>query len=465
MNFAELRFWEYLASGLILILGARLVWSRIASSTLETFDKLALLLLGLSLLLCVSWVTFLIFLTVAAVTYAGLLWIQKYHPQHATKCLVVLIPLQLAPLVYYKYANFIGNGLLNLNIDSLRHLLIPVGISFYTFQKVAFVVDTLVHKCPPPKFLDYMNFAGFFPQIVAGPIERRADLLPQLERFRFRWLPEDINRGFSWMVVGFFFKCCLADNFANNFSTEWPKNAYLVWLTNVIFGLRIYYDFAGYSLIALGVAQCLGVKLTTNFLSPYCATNMVEFWRRWHVTLSQWFRDYLYVPLGGGRTRYWAFNVTLVFVVSGIWHGAGVNFFLWGALHALFLIINRICKGFTPPKFFAWLLTMLASFFAWLCFYETNTKSLVAKIFLLLDPREYGLDSLREALHAFLPATQFVLFSLFLLASATLLMEWFSVRRNEPYYYLRQPKVQIILVVVTVWLAPIQNNGFIYFAF
>jgi len=206
MNFAELRFWEYLVCGLIFILGARLVWSRVASSNLETFDKLALLLLGLSLLLCVSWVTFLIFLTVAAVTYAGLLWIQKYHPQRATKCLVVLIPLQLAPLVYYKYANFIGNGLLNLHLDTLRHLIIPVGISFYTFQKVAFVVDTLVHKCPVPRFLDYMNFAGFFPQIVAGPIERRADLLPQLERFRFRWLPEDLNQGFSWMVVGFFFQ-------------------------------------------------------------------------------------------------------------------------------------------------------------------------------------------------------------------------------------------------------------------
>jgi len=465
MNFAETRFWEYLLAGLLVILSARFVWSRLASSTLEIFDKFTLLSLGLFLLLCVSWVTFVIFLSVAILTYVGLLRILKYHPRHATKCLVVLIPLQLTPLIYYKYANFIGNGLLDLHLETLRHLIIPVGISFYTFQKVAFVVDTLVHKNPPPKFLDYMNFAGFFPQIVAGPIERRADLLPQLERFRFRWSPEDINRGFSWMVVGFFFKCCLADNFADNFSAEWPKNAYLVWLANLVFGLRIYYDFAGYSLIALGVAQCLGVKLTTNFLSPYCSTSMVEFWRRWHVTLSQWFRDYLYVPLGGGRTPFWAFNVALVFVVSGIWHGAGINFVLWGALHGLFLIVNRLFKPITLPKFLAWSLTMLASFFAWLCFYETNTKTLVTKIFVLLNPREYGLNSLHNALHTILPASQFVLCSLFLLAGATLLLEWFSVRRNEPYYYLRQPKIQILLVILTVWLAPVQNNGFIYFAF
>jgi D-alanyl-lipoteichoic acid acyltransferase DltB (MBOAT superfamily) len=267
------------------------------------------------------------------------------------------------------------------------------------------------------------------------------------------------------MAVGFFFKCCLADNFANYFSTTWPRNAYLIWLTNLIFGLRIYYDFAGYSLIALGVAQCLGVRLTTNFLSPYCSTSIIEFWRRWHVTLSQWFRDYLYVPLGGGRTRYWALNVALVFVVSGIWHGAGINFVLWGALHALFLILNRSFKAITLPKFFGWAFTLLASFFAWLCFYETDTKKLFVKMGTLIDPRQYGITSLRNAVHNISPADQFVLSALFTLAGATLLLEWLSVRKNEPYLFLREPKIQILLIILTVWLAPTKNNGFIYFAF
>ena len=134
---------------------------------------------------------------------------------------------------------------MGIQLGSLCHLVIPVGISFYTFQKVAFVVDTLAFRCPLPCFLDYMNFAGFFPQIVAGPIERRSDLLPQMENFRFRWNPAEINAGVEWIGAGFFFKFCLADNLANVFDGQSVTNAYLVWLANILFGLRIYYDSAG----------------------------------------------------------------------------------------------------------------------------------------------------------------------------------------------------------------------------
>src|SRR5262249_43524208 len=139
-----------------------------------------------------------------------------------------------------------------------------------------------------------------------------------------------------------FLKCCLADNLALYFSGESATNAYLIWLDNFLFGLRIYFDFAGYSLVALGLAECLGIRLTLNFASPYVSTSVIEFWRRWHISLSQWFRDYIYVPLGGGRTAFWAANVIIVFLVSGLWHGAGWNFVLWGALHGLYLIANRL---------------------------------------------------------------------------------------------------------------------------
>ena len=297
MNFAELRFWEYLLSGLGIIFGLRFLFSRWLTGKEQQFDKLALFFLGLALLLAVSWVTFVIYLVVVAVTYSGLWWIRTYHAHHAKKYLAIVIPLQLAPLIYYKYADFIANRVLGLEFDALRDLVIPVGISFYTFQKVAFVVDTLVLKHPLPRLLDYLNFAGFFPQIVAGPIERKSDLLPQIENFRFRWLPKEIDEGAGWIVVGLFFKCCLADNLANYFNRALADNAYQIWLANILFGLRIYYDFAGYSLVAIGLGRCLGVKLTLNFMSPYCSTDIGEFWRRWHITLSQWFRDYLYVPL------------------------------------------------------------------------------------------------------------------------------------------------------------------------
>ena len=466
MNFAELRFWAYLLGTLGVVLGLRWWVARSAGPRLALFDKLGLLAIGLFLLLCVSWVTFVIFLVVAIGTYVGLGWIQRYHAPRAVRYLIVLIPLQLAPLFYYKYADFLGNTVLNLHLDSLRALIIPVGISFYTFQKVAFVVDTLVFKHPRPAFLDYMNFAGFFPQIVAGPIERRADLLPQMESFRFRWLPAQINEGAGWLVVGLFFKMCLADNLAGYFNRDSATNPYLIWLANLVFGLRIYFDFAGYSLIAAGLARCLGLRLTLNFLSPYCATSIGEFWRRWHVTLSQWFRDYLYVPLGGGRVRWWALNVAVVFLVSGVWHGAGWNFALWGAAHGVLLIGNRLAGKLALPAPCAWLLTMVAVFYTWLCFYEVNTSALLAKMSVLLQPGAYRLGALREAASFWPVGDAIVLIGVLLLVAATLAVEWWSVRRkNEPYYYLRRPAVLVVLVIFTVWLAPGKNNGFIYFAF
>ncbi|HEY5909144.1 MAG TPA: MBOAT family O-acyltransferase, partial [Verrucomicrobiae bacterium] len=219
-------------------------------------------------------------------------------------------------------------------------------------------------------------------------------------------------------------------------------------------------------LIAFGLARCLGIGLTLNFLSPYCSTSIIEFWRRWHVTLSQWFRDYVYIPVGGGRVRYWALNVALVFIVSGIWHGAGWNFVLWGALHGGYLIVNRWCGRLKLPVAAGWALTMVASFYAWLCFYETNTAALFTKMKLLLTPMAYRAAGLGEMVRAFEPGHRIVLSFVLLLAAVTLALEWLSIRhKNDPYYYLRNKPVLLILVITTVLLAPGGNNGFIYFAF
>lgn len=468
MNFADHRFWEYLivCLGVILLLRLGLrSWLR-ERERAERFDKVSLLALGLVLLAAVSWLTLAIYLTVCVVTYLGLRWILRHHARHAPRYLWVLIPLQLAPLFHYKYANFLLNGVLGLGIPWVRDLLIPVGISFYTFQLISFVVDTLVHKHPLPGFLDCLNFAGFFPQLVAGPIERRADLLPQMEGFRLRWLPREIEVGAGWVVAGLFFKCCLADNLAEFFRAGPSINAYQIWLDNVVFGLRIYYDFAGYSLVALGLGRCFGVRLTLNFESPYCSSNIGEFWRRWHITLSQWFRDYIYVPLGGGRARTWAFNIAVVFIVSGVWHGAGWNFILWGALHAGFLIVVRLSGRVSLPRPASWALTMLGAFLAWLCFYETDPERLRTKLTVLATPASYSLSALQGVVAELSPGERVLRAGMFLLVGATLVLEYLSVRRgNEPYALLRRRPVLVILVVLTVLLAPGKDNGFIYFAF
>jgi len=220
-------------------------------------------------------------------------------------------------------------------------------------------------------------------------------------------------------------------------------------------------------LIALGLGRCLGIKLTLNFRSPYASSSSIEFWHRWHITLSQWFRDYIYVPLGGGRVVWWAFNVALVFVASGIWHGAGWNFMLWGAVHGTALILNRLLgPRLKLPTPIGWLLTMATSFGAWLAFYETRTEVLFEKAKALLTPRAYNLTALHEALQSWGNAGGFVMICFLVLSSGVLLTEWLSVRKtDQPYRLFFRPAVLIALIILIVVLAPGKNNGFIYFAF
>jgi D-alanyl-lipoteichoic acid acyltransferase DltB (MBOAT superfamily) len=469
MNFAEIHFWLYLAFVLGLVVAIRPIYLRCVrnrDASVGLYDRCALLTVGLFLLGCASLMTLGIFLFVCLVTYIGLTLFVRSAGRHRYAFIAVLVPLQLAPLIYYKYAHFLLNDILGQGLPGLSELIIPIGLSFYTFQKVAFVVDTVMHRHPLPSFLDFMNFAAFFPQIVAGPIERRENLLPQMQNFRFRWNAADIDSGVSWIVVGLFFKICLADNLAMHFDPRSPDNPFAIWLNNLIFGLRIYYDFAGYSLVALGIARCLGVTLTLNFASPYLSTNTQEFWRRWHITLSTWFRDYVYLPLGGSRTRLWALTVVLVFVLSGVWHGAGWNFVLWGFVWALLLLCFHAFKGTRLPPALGWVLTMIGAFFAWLCFYETRTPVLLAKLAALLNPLNYTAHNFRQAIAMIEPGNLFVLSVFLALALTTLAVEWASLRRaGEPYSLLRRPAVLCVLVVLIVLLAPSEKSDFIYFAF
>jgi alginate O-acetyltransferase complex protein AlgI len=469
MNFADIHFWALLFLGLFVILSLRLVARAVLKDRIGTYDRTALAFLGLFLLANVSVITVTIFLIVAFSSYFGLRWLSTHDSSRHKWYLILLVPVQLLPLIYYKYSDFFLNGVLGNDFSELKNMAIPVGISFYSFQMVSCVIDTLGFKKPVPRLLDFLNYAGFFPQIVAGPIERRSDLLPQMESFRFRWSSAAINEGIGWIVLGVFFKLCMSDSVSVHFYGKSQDNAYLIWMDNLLFGLRIYYDFAGYSLVALGLGKCLGINLTLNFLSPYCASSIVDFWRRWHVTLSQWFRDYIYVPMGGGRTPKWWFNVMLVFIVSGIWHGAGWNFVVWGALHGAFLIVNRLWATKTQFKLFrpiAWGLMAISVLFAWLCFYETNPTSMFSKMATLSNPSSYSLDAAKSAVAVRDDADNFVIACLLILSASVLVLEWRSIRSGKgPYELLRRPVVLAVLVVLTVWLAPGSNNEFIYFAF
>lgn len=268
--------------------------------------------------------------------------------------------LNLGILFYFKYINFasellislFGNWGITLNIPQFD-VLLPIGISFFTFQALSYTMDVYRGEIYAEKnFFRYALYVSFFPQLVAGPIERSKNLLKQLAtptKFNF----DKARNGLLLMLWGYFLKIVLADRIAIVVDTIYNNPAlYEGWyfvVATVLFAIQIYCDFAGYSAIAIGAAEILGIKLMENFNAPYTATSVTDFWRRWHISLTSWFKDYLYIPLGGNRRGKIRKNINrlIVFLVSGIWHGAGVNYIVWGGINGLYQIIG---DGLKPMK-------------------------------------------------------------------------------------------------------------------
>lgn len=326
MDFSNLRYWLLFAGGVAAFLAVagcfRLFRRTVPGSVHKTF----LVLIGLAALGYAGVETLLAFLFVCSVAYSSGAIVRRQEAPRARRItLACAIPILFLPLVWFKYRLFIADNL-GIDIAAAVPLVLPVGISFYTFQAVGFLVDSARNRTEFPSLLDFLCFESFVPQIVAGPIERRSGLLPQMRSFRFRWRTADVAWGLRYVVLGLFFKLCLGDNLALCHPADPRGNVFALWLRNVSFGLRIYFDFCGYGLSAYGLARCMGVRLTQNFAAPYAAGNITDFWRRWHRSLTNWFRDYIYFPLGGGRTRLWAANLLAVFLLSGLWHGASWNF-------------------------------------------------------------------------------------------------------------------------------------------
>lgn len=251
---------------------------------------------------------------------------------------------------------------------------LPVGISFYTFQSMSYVLDVYYGRAKAERNLgQFAVFIAYFPQLVAGPIERFTHLNEQLKQ-KHQILYANIQAGFRLMLYGFFVKMVIADNLSYTVSSIFNNPGKWVYYWNIVgvlaFAFQIYADFFGYSLIAQGTAKLFGVDLMDNFNRPYLALGITDFWKRWHISLTTWFKDYLYIPLGGNRVGKgrWVFNVMLVFLLSGLWHGANYTFIAWGALHGLYYLIER----FSPLKIGSSLLKGFITFagvgFAWIFF-------------------------------------------------------------------------------------------------
>lgn len=272
-------------------------------------------------------------------------------------CIMLCIFIVLAILAYFKYANFILQSLdtalsylgIELSVPKLD-IVLPVGISFFTFQAISYAVDVYRGDIYAEKnFFRYALFVSFFPQLVAGPIERSRNLLKQLatpQKFSY----ENAREGILLMLWGFFLKMVLADRAAivvdTIYSDIYQYQGWYMIVATALFAVQIYCDFSGYSIIAMGAAKILGIQLMENFQAPYLSTSVSEFWRRWHISLTSWFRDYLYFPLGGSKKGMMRkhLNRMIVFLVSGLWHGASWSFVAWGGLNGLYQIGEDVLK-------------------------------------------------------------------------------------------------------------------------
>ena len=347
-----------------------------------------------------DWRFLLLILFSTVVDYFIGLWMTKtLNPKHRKYLLWVSLAVNLGLLGFFKYYNFFLDSFIDAfsffgqTVDFRGlDIVLPVGISFYTFQTLSYSIDVYRKKLEPTKdFISFAAFVSFFPQLVAGPIERATHLLPQFYVKRKFSYPLAVD-GMRQILWGLFKKMVIADNcakYANEiFNHSSDYNGSTLFLGALFFAFQIYGDFSGYSDIAIGTSRLFGFDLMKNFAYPYFSRDIAEFWRRWHISLSTWFRDYVYIPLGGSRGGTWQKirNTFIIFIVSGFWHGANWTFIVWGALNALYFLPlllrekNRIYTGDIAPgrilpslkEFSGMLLTFFLTIIAWVFFRAEN---------------------------------------------------------------------------------------------
>jgi D-alanyl-lipoteichoic acid acyltransferase DltB (MBOAT superfamily) len=293
--------------------------------------------------------------------------------------LILGILANLNLLGYFKYADFFITNL-NFALGSeipLLHLALPLAISFFTFQQIAYLVDAYRGEVAEYNFLNYAVFVTFFPQLIAGPIVHHKEMMPQFSDRKNRVINyNNITLGLFIFSIGLFKKVLIADTFAiwatNGFDYAEVLSFFEAWVTSLSYTFQLYFDFSGYADMAIGAALLFNIKLPINFHSPYKARNIQSFWRRWHMTLSRFLRDYIYIPLGGNRKgKYRTYiNLMLTFILGGIWHGAGWTFVFWGFLHGLALVIHRFWSrlGINLHLFVAWFITFNFVNISWVFF-------------------------------------------------------------------------------------------------
>ena len=424
-----------------------------------------------------DWRFLLLILFSSIVDYlVGLQLGQADAPAKRKLLVGISIVTNLGLLAFFKYYNFFAESFVDafsffgraIQINTLN-IILPVGISFYTFQTMSYTLDIYRRKIKPVHDpVAFLAFVSFFPQLVAGPIERASNLLPQFLEIR-HFDEAKASAGFKQIVMGLFMKTAIADRLGLYVAAVYGNvdhhNGMTFMVATVFFAIQIYCDFAGYSLIAIGCAKTLGFDLMDNFKRPYFAHSFKDFWSRWHISLSTWFRDYVYIPLGGSRGsegRTYA-NLFTTFVISGLWHGANWTFIIWGALHGFFQTVEKALQNAQRvrlPRSVSIVLVFTLTCFAWIFFRSASVPEafqIIERIILHPGHRIYTGD--------------LGIFSFALLAILFLLItEWIAeFRPGWTLLYHRSYAVRVFstsfLILYMAGLGVFDNSQFIYFQF
>ena len=437
-----------------------------------------------------NWIfLFLIFFSTIVDYVVGIQLVKASSKKNKKLLLLLSICVNLGLLGFFKYYNFFVDNFVTafsffgyqLGVQALS-IVLPVGISFYTFQTMSYTIDVYRGNLKPTKdFVAFAAFVSFFPQLVAGPIERATNLLPQISKKRSFDYNEAMD-GIYQILWGLFKKVVIADNAAELVNLIFAEDHYkgsVLLLGAVLFAFQIYGDFSGYSDIAIGVSKLFGIKLMTNFKFPYFSRDIAEFWRRWHISLSTWFRDYLYIPLGGSKKGKLISvrNTFIIFIVSGFWHGANWTFVFWGFLNALYFLpllltkrnrsnMNVIAEeGLFPSLkgFVSVLITFCLTTIAWVFFRAESMGDAIGYLrkmvhpSLLSIPRLSGVDNTN-------------MFIILLLVVLMVVLEWYS--RKKEFVFQHKYKQPLYLQVITVsalvtllYFFSGNQQDFIYFQF
>ena len=406
----------------------------------------------------------LILVYIIADYYFGILIASQGIVKFRKGFLILAITLNLLGLMFFKYFNFIieiinytTSYILDIKVINQNEIILPIGISFFTFHSISYLVDIYMRRVEPTKnFVAYASFVSFFPQLVAGPISRAEDMLPKFLQKR-EIDSEKMSQGISQITLGFFKKIVVADSIGlfvdGTFASLDVMSDFQILLSVIFYSFQIYCDFSGYTDIALGLGKIFGIEFKTNFNRPYFSKNFSEFWDRWHISLSSWLRDYLYIPLGGNKLgKLITFkNLLITMLIGGLWHGAKINFIIWGFIHGIFLIGQRIIP-IKLPNIFAVIITFVLTTFAWVFFRSPNLEDSLFIIQHILEMKSYQL----LGVFAIIKIIYLILFLLFL---DLFYFEYFNK------YSTKALIINTILFLHIILFASFNNNGFIYFQF